>query len=179
MAQPMDPQQVDPPVCFEDFYRREYRMLLKMVMLLGGRLDDAHDAVNQTMAELISRWKKIDHPRAYVRRAVVTNFIKQQQRDRQGPLKAAEGGYLVPEAQDCPELTAWEDKQWIDQLVCSLPPAQREVVEALLDGVPIEEIAAQLGHTPATIRQRLSRARRRLVRLRKQQSRGNDGGEIR
>lgn len=179
MAQPMDPRQGDSLVCFENFYRHEYRLLLEVVMLIGGTLDEAHDTVNQTMETLIPRWAKIRHPHKYVRVAVVSNFIKYKKRDRQGLQKAVEGGYLVQEAHDCPELTVWEDKQWVEQLVSSLPRAQREATEAILEGLTIEEIAEELGRTPEAIRKSLERAKHRLGLLREERGQGHDGGEAR
>lgn len=179
MARPLDPQQDDPLPCFADFYRREYRLLLKVVMLLGGTLDEAHDSVNQAMADLIPGWTQIRHPHVYARRAVANNFIKNKMRDRKGLRKAIEGGHLAPEAYEDFGLTVWEDKEWVDQLVRSLPLAQREVVKAVLDGLAVEEISMRLGCTPATIRRRLTRATRSLVQLRKERGHGNDGGDIR
>lgn len=179
MAQPMDPDEHDLSACFEDFFRREYRSLVTMVMTMGGTLDDAHDATGETMAELWFRWPEIRNARAYARKAAAHYFIKQKQREREGLERAVKGGHLIPEGRECSELIVWEDKQWVDQLVCSLPRAQREVVDAIFQGLTVGEISVVFGSKPATIRRCLERATRRLVELRKKRSHGYGGGEIR
>jgi RNA polymerase sigma factor (sigma-70 family) len=47
-------------------------------------------------------------------------------------------------------------------MLSALPPAQREVFELILAELDAKEIADLLGKTPATIRQNLAHARRRL-----------------
>lgn len=120
MAQPMDPAQDDPSACFVDFYRREYRPLVKLVMAMGGTLDEAEEAVDETMADLWRRWPEIRNPEAYARTAVKRYFIGRKKRERSGLLKAVKGGHLTQEAHECTELTVWEDRQWVDQLVSLL-----------------------------------------------------------
>ena len=48
------------------------------------------------------------------------------------------------------------------QMLRHVPPAQREVFELVLAELDAKEIADLLGKTPATIRQNLAHARRRL-----------------
>lgn len=154
------------PACFDDFFRREYPLLVKVVMAVGGTLEEAHDAVGETMADLWRRWSTVREPRAYARTAVKNCFFKQRKRERAGLEKAVRGGHLTPEADECAELSVWEDRQWVGQLIGSLPTAQREVVEAVLAGMAVEQIAEVFGRTPATIRRRLERATHRLAELR-------------
>lgn len=75
------------------------------------------------MADAMRRWSHIYNVDTYARKAVLNNFIKQKVRDREGLVRAVKGGHVAPEAQECIELTAREDKQWVDQLVCPLPRA--------------------------------------------------------
>ena len=56
----------------------------------------------------------------------------------------------------------WEDWQWVAQMLSTLPSALREVFELVLAELDTKEIAGLLGKTPATIRQNLAHARRRL-----------------
>jgi RNA polymerase sigma factor (sigma-70 family) len=179
VAQPMDPQQDNLSECFQTFYRREYRLLLKTVMAAGGTLEEARDAVGETIVEMWRRRAEISNFGAYASKAVLTNFKKQRMRDRNGLERAVKGGHLTLDIQECVELTVWEDKQWVDQLVCSLPPAQREVVEVVLGGLEIDEISELFGRRPATIRRNLERARRRLAESREKRGHEHEGGEIR
>src|SRR2546429_8267796 len=101
----------------ELFSRRHYRQLMKVVMAAGATPDEAYEAVDQTMEELVRRWHKIEYPSAYARRAVMTNFIKRRKRDREGLTHMIQGGHVCPEADDSREMNVWEDDQWVTQLL--------------------------------------------------------------
>lgn len=177
MAQPVDQRNDEDPLSgFDDFYRTKYRSLVSVVMMMGGTLDEAHDIVGQTMEQMMSRWAEISHPSTYGHKAAVTNFVKYKKRERQWPTKAIEGGHLFDTYDDL-NLVVWEDKEWIDQLICALPPRQRQVVEAILDGLTVDEISALFGRTPTAIRQRITRATRKLAQLREHRAHGY-GGDV-
>ncbi len=57
---------------------------------------------------------------------------------------------------------AWEDEEWLGQVLAALPPAQREVMACIARGVDRDEIPKVLGKSPATIRRLLCDARVRL-----------------
>jgi RNA polymerase sigma factor (sigma-70 family) len=149
---------------FEDFYRAEYRFMMSVAVAVGGSLDDADDAVDHAMEQVWRGWSRIDNPRAYARRAVLTTVVKQRVRDRQRLPRSIEGGHVTPEGADCPELTMWEDRQWVAQLLATLPPAQREVMDCVLAGLTTTEISQLLGSTPAAVRKNLQHAREKLKR---------------
>jgi RNA polymerase sigma factor (sigma-70 family) len=152
------------PIGFEAFYRAAYRELLKTAMYAGATEQEAEDATQKTMEEAYRRWSDIDHPHAYARRAVISNFLKditrghtrtrRRQTEREQPVN--EGG-------EDTRLTMWEDRQWVTQLLKSLPPAQREVMAFIFDGFTPGEVAELLGKTPGAVRQNLCEARRRLT----------------
>lgn len=147
---------------FEDFYRHDYRLLIKVVMAAGATPDEADEAVDQTMEEVLRRWRQLEHPRGFARRAVVTNFVKRKMRDRERLVRTIEGGHVTPQCEDDRGLNVWEDKQWVDQLLERLPPAQRDVMRYVVDGLRPSEIADLLGKTPEAIRKNLQLARERL-----------------
>ena len=96
------------------------------------------------MAEVFQRWDVIENPRAYARRAAISNLIKNKQR---GLLRIRarliEQGH-VPAAQELDsDLSAWEEQEWVTQLLKSLPPAQREVLACMVDEFAGPEIAQQ------------------------------------
>jgi RNA polymerase sigma-70 factor (ECF subfamily) len=163
MAEAMATPQGDSQTGFESFYRCNYRFLVKVVLTAGATLDEAYEAVDQTMEEVLRRWSDLDHPRAYARRAVLSNFIKTRNRERQRLARTLEGGHLCPESSDDHELNVWEDEQWVAQLLAQLPPTQREVMKCLVDGLTSVEIAELLGKTPEAIRQNARLARRKLL----------------
>jgi DNA-directed RNA polymerase specialized sigma24 family protein len=59
-------------------------------------------------------------------------------------------------------MTIWENWQWVNQLLSSLPPAQREVLTYVVKGFKPAEVAILLGKTPASVRKNLQLAVERL-----------------
>jgi RNA polymerase sigma factor (sigma-70 family) len=152
----------DSPGEFEEFYRDEYRMLIKVALAAGATMDEAEDASNQTMLEIWRGWKKIDHPRAYARKAVVSNVYKQRKRDSRRTGLAIKGGHLTAGGDVDTQLVVWEDQQWVEQMLRGLPPAQQAVMRCVVDALSVAEISELLGKTPETIRKNLELARKRL-----------------
>lgn len=149
---------------FEEFYRSSYRPLLRDVIVAGGDPHEAEDALSTAMVEVIQRWDKIANPHAYARRAAISNLIKNKHkrlskiRDRLIEQRA------IPDVQEQDlALTAWEDQEWVTQLLKSLPSAQREVLACMIDEFTRQEIAQLLGKTEAAVRQNLCAARAKLA----------------
>jgi RNA polymerase sigma factor (sigma-70 family) len=149
---------------FEDFYRTNYQALVREVIFAGGDTEEAKDAVSAAMVEVLQRWDTITHPRAYARRAAVSNLIKSKQRGlpRIHERLIQRGEVSVESALD-PGLTVWEQREWVTQLLKSLPPAQREVLTCIVDNFSGPEIAQLLGKTEAAVRQNLRAARKSLA----------------
>lgn len=153
---------------FDDFYRATYVLLIKIALAEGATRPEAEDATNQTMEEVYRNWKTIGNPRAWARKAVRSNLIKQRQRDAERSARTIAAGDAAP-GQDTPAeaaatgMNVWEDRQWVRQRLERLPPAQRAVMASYLDDLTPTEIAARLGKTPATVRKNLQLARERLA----------------
>jgi RNA polymerase sigma factor (sigma-70 family) len=154
-----------PPVpAFEQFYREAYQPLMRDAIFAGGNWHEAEDAVSAAMTEVLQRWDKIVSPRAYARRAVISNLIKNQQRGlRRVRERLIQRGAVPPEHDLDPGLMVWEQREWVMLLLKSLPPAQREVLACMTDMLTPHEIAQRLGKTEAAVRQNLCAARKRLV----------------
>jgi RNA polymerase sigma factor (sigma-70 family) len=161
---PAPPLSAGELAAFEDLYRKNYRLLVKIAMYMGAGKADAEDAADEAMTEVFTRWRQITSPVAYARRAVVSHFLKNKER---GPdrvrARLRERGEGRHEGREDTGLTIWEDTQWVTQLLRSLPPAQREVMALVVDEFPPGEIATLLGRNPPAIRQNLAAARRRLA----------------
>jgi RNA polymerase sigma factor (sigma-70 family) len=139
-------------------------MLLRDVIFAGANPQEAEDALSAAMTEVLQRWDAIENPRAYARRAAISNLIKNKQR---GLLRIRDRlirqGH-VPAAQELDSgLSAWEEQEWVTQLLKSLPPAQREVLACVVDDFTQQEIAQLLGKTEAAVRQNLRAARVTLM----------------
>jgi RNA polymerase sigma-70 factor (ECF subfamily) len=156
-----------PPTGFEDFFRNAYRKLLATAMCMGATREEAEDAVDTGMIEVWRRWDEIKSPLAYARLAVVHAFYKERVKRRQSignpadPDELGCGGHLDESGEDT-GLSLWEDREWVMQLLRSLPPAQREVMACIVDEFSPAEVARLLGRTPAGVRQNLRAARQHL-----------------
>lgn len=149
---------------FEDLFRDAYRPLLRDAIFAGGNPHEAEDAVSAALEEVLRRWDGIENPRAYARRATISNLIKNRQRGQQR-IRARmiqRGDYQLERDLD-PGLTVWEEQEWVMQLLESLPSAQREVLACMVDMFPRKEIAQLLGKTDAAVRQNLCAARKSLM----------------
>ena len=149
---------------FEEFFRGAYQPLVRDVIFAGWSLEEAEDAVSAAMAEVLQRWDSIQNPRAYARRAAISNAIKDKER---GPKRVQERliqqGDIPPGHEPDPGLMVWEQQEWVRLLLKSLAPAQREVLACMVDMFTQQEIAQLLGKTEAAVRQNLHAARKRLT----------------
>jgi RNA polymerase sigma factor (sigma-70 family) len=150
------------PLTFDEFYLAEYASLVGLAMNAGATWPQAEEAVGQAMEELYRRWDEIANPLAYACRAVRSNFVKAKVRDERRRQRVMTGGAATRDLVIEPGYSLWEDQELVQQLLSSLPPAQRTVLALTFDGYAPSEIAAVLGETPAAVRQNLRRARDRL-----------------
>jgi RNA polymerase sigma factor (sigma-70 family) len=154
-----------PQAGFTAFFRDRYRPLMTVAMYAGATKPEADEAVSLAMAEVLRRWDELKDRPAYARKAVISNFIKIRTRglDRTR-VKQLQFRAGTPQYRDDQSLSYWEDKQWVTQLLNSLPPKQREVMACMVDGFEPYEIAVLLGRSPDAVRQSPEEARRRLKR---------------
>jgi RNA polymerase sigma factor (sigma-70 family) len=140
---------------YDDFFDRTYPLLLKVALASGANIEEAEDAVDETMAYLYRRWGEIAEPRAYARKAVINAVAKAKKRDGERFDRTVAGGHVTPEADDGRALIIWEGQQWVLQHLSALPPAQQEMMAGVFDEMSTAEIAATLGKTEATVRKNL------------------------
>jgi DNA-binding NarL/FixJ family response regulator len=141
-------QRADPaPEGFVEFFQEHYRTLVRAAMYAGATGMEADEATQTTMGELLSRWANLDD--------------RGQDRLRVRQMRRTPAG---PPARDTPALTLWEDREWVLQLLASLPPEQGKVMAFVVDGFKPAEIADLLGRSSDAVRQSLREARIRLRR---------------
>ena len=150
-----------PPVTraqFETVYIVEYPKLVRLLVVMGATMEEAQDAAQEAMKDFWRRFiagEAFRSPVAYVRRAAIRFFIRRRQRDRERRSREIEGGHLTLPVYLDDELTACEDEQWVEQVLRSLTPAQRDVFKLVMDGMSRQAIGEQLGKSDVTIRQHL------------------------
>ena len=168
-AQAIDSPAADPrppaPEGFAEFFRVEFRGLVRTAMTAGATQAEAEDAAAKTLMEILRMWPLPGNPHAYARRAVVNNFIKDRTR---GNVRIARR--LIERRPDLHQedfedggLTALEDDEWVADVLSILPSAQREVMECIAKGLDRDDIANTLGKSKAAVRRHLCDARVRLA----------------
>jgi RNA polymerase sigma factor (sigma-70 family) len=139
----------DERIGFEDAYAVHRVPLLRLALLLTGSRDHAEDVVQSVFTTAYPRWKGIDEPRAYLRRAVVnaSNEVhRRRAKDRRLP------PYPEP-VTSIPEL----DETWA--VLLRLPVQQRTVVVLhFYEDQSLADIGRLLGRPAATVRSDLRRA---------------------
>ncbi len=147
-------------------YKAEYQKLVKILVLLDARIDEAEDAVQKAMtyfAQCSMAGKAVDNPPAYVRKAAMRYFLKDRERNRQRMPRELQGGHLFIEKYLDEQLTAWEDETYVQHLLGTLTPAQREVFKLVVEGMSTPDIAEHLRKTHANVRQLRKQSRDRLL----------------
>jgi RNA polymerase sigma factor (sigma-70 family) len=147
---------------WEKFFEDTYEVLISAGVWWGGNRQDAEDAADYAMEELRVRWHEIRNRAGYARRMVINYVTRAQQGDRDKIKKIVAKTAYAGDQCDDHRLTAYEDEQWILQLLDCLPPVQRAVMARVYDGLSYEEIAQQLGKNVPTVRKHLQLARDRL-----------------
>ncbi|GID29119.1 RNA polymerase sigma factor [Paractinoplanes brasiliensis] len=179
-AAPLATSRPHPPAGFAAFYRDEFKTLVRTAMYSGATREEAIEAAQMSMAEVLRRWADIGDHRAYGRKAVINNFIKAKTNtlDRVRAQQVRYGAATAPSQQDA-SLNLWEDTQWVMQLLRSLPPEQGKVMAFVVDGFAPHEIAAMLGRSPDAVRQSLYEARIRLRKtIKKDQAADHDANPL-
>jgi RNA polymerase sigma factor (sigma-70 family) len=147
----------------EAFYAAEYLKLVKILVVMGATMQEAEDAAQRALEYIFKRSRAaqdpIDNLDAYICRTAIRFFIKERQRNRERLPREIKGGHLTLPAHLDDELTAWEDKQWVEHVLQTLTPARRDVFRLVMEGASTREIAEILGKKVATIRQHEKGAR--------------------
>lgn len=140
-----------------DFYEAAYPRLVGLLTLASGSRADAEELVQEAFARLIPRWdtvREYDNPEAWVRTVA---FRLASSRWRRAGIAARALVRLGPPPVVAEPGTARLDAE---RLLAGLPPKHREVLvlhHAL--GLPVEQVARELGVPVGTVKSRLSRAR--------------------
>jgi RNA polymerase sigma-70 factor (sigma-E family) len=151
------------PEGFDAFVQRRGGALLRFAYVLSGDAHLAEDLVQEVLARMHRRWDRITamhHTEAYVRTAIVRQFLSWRRRRSAGEAILAEvpepAGFAEPQ-----QRVLARDQMW--RLMAGLPRAQRAVlVLRFYCDLPDDEIAALLGCGASTVRSQASRALARM-----------------
>jgi RNA polymerase sigma-70 factor (ECF subfamily) len=140
-----------------EFYEGAYPRLVGLLTLASGSRAEAEEVVQEAFLRLIPRWTRVsryEDPEAWVRTVA---FRLSRSRWRNARNAARLLARLGPPA-DVAEPGA--DRVDAERVLATLPRKHREVLvlhHAL--GLPVEQVAAELGVPVGTVKSRLARAR--------------------
>jgi len=144
---------------FDRFFRENYDMTVKGLVLDGTNAEDAHDAAQEAYVRAYARWWRVGHfrePVAWVRRVAV-NVVRDQYRHRMVQEKA------LPKLMTDTVVAAPAIFDDLDSALDLLPTQQRKAVDLYYcAGFSTEDAANRMGISPGAFRFHLSRARRTL-----------------
>lgn len=149
---------------FEDFYRREYRSVLGLAVVLNEDRWTAEDLTQEAFVAAEHDWKRVgslDRPQAWVRRIVANKSVSRWRRksaEARAMLLLGNSTSLPPE----PHLSAETADLW--RQVRALPKRQAQVLAlTYIDGLPTQEVGEVLGCSAATVKTHLQRGRATLA----------------
>lgn len=146
---------------FEEFFRANYRRLLMIVIFMAnGQMQEAEDALQGALIAADRRWASINYPQAWICRVAYRNLLRAKRSEQRETPVSFEEGSGEPSPVTGQEI--WEQQEWVTDILKLLTPTEREVMDLILDGSPPAEIGRLLGKTSDAVRQNLRAARRRL-----------------
>ena len=152
----------EPPEDFGEFYLAAYRRLLRQLFAVTGDLAEAEDVLQEAFARAILRWARIrayENPESWVRRVALNlagTGARRLRRRAAALLKLGPPPVVPPLSPDALDL---------HNALRALPLAQRQaIVLHHLVGLPVDQVAAELGVPSGTVKARLSRGRTALAR---------------
>lgn len=138
---------------FEAYVSGRGRALLRFAYVLCRDADLAQDLVQDALVKTHQRWDKVDAPDAYVRRAIVNDFLSFKRRKASRDIVTD----TVPEVALAGAGPEERDAMW--RLLAELPRQQRAVlVLRFYEGLADDDIARTLGCSAATVRSHASKA---------------------
>jgi len=140
---------------FADFYREHFGEVARLAYLLTSSREAAQDLAQDAFVGLHRRWRSVDEPRPYVRRAV-TNACRSYHRRRFLERRNGQG--------PAPDGTLGEPDELFDALARLKYRQRAAIVLRYYHDLPDDEIGAALGCRPATVRSLIFRG---LAELRK------------
>ena len=137
----------DPDHDFATLYREHFPALMRVAYLLTGSNETAEDAVQDTFIRCRTKLADLDHPRSYLRAALVNECRSMHRRSHREPAFVRE-----PEPHLATDLVELHDA------LARLPWRQRAaIVLRYFADVPDPEIARMLRCRPVTVRSHIRR----------------------
>ncbi|MER5878478.1 sigma-70 family RNA polymerase sigma factor [Streptomyces sp. NPDC001910] len=150
---------------YDDFYRSEFPPLTRHVILLGGTHEEAKDAAQSALIDLLQNWYTVQAPRPWCRKAAAHHFLRSDIKENRADL-SARTDFIARRGSDDSYVLRSPLEEWefvVNFVENHLVGNQRRVMAWNIDGFEPQEIARQLGMSPATVRSNLRHARKKLA----------------
>jgi len=148
----------------EDYARCHRAALIGYLIKTGVHLEDAQDAVNETLTRMCENWSTIDSPKAWARttayRIAVDAMRARRSEEDKNRRAGTQPGQVGPGSDDLWMLK--EEQRSVIARIRTLPYRQRLVIALHLDGFTNTEIARSIGIDPQTVGSHLRHAKARL-----------------
>jgi len=153
---------MDEPEGFRGFVVARSRVLLRAAWLLTGDGGLAQDLVQVALAKTWPRWKSLDAPELYVRRAMVTTYLTWRRRRWLGEVASP----VLPEVAGRDEYLQADLRQVVQVALSALPRRQRAVlVLRYFEDLREVDVAKIMGCSVGTVKSQTAKA---IVTLRRQ-----------
>ncbi|WP_159029202.1 RNA polymerase sigma factor [Streptomyces viridochromogenes] len=149
---------------YDDFFRAEFTPITRHVLSLGASIEEAKDAAQATLLDLLKNWHSVRAPRAWCRKAAANHYLRSEMRANRG-LELSRQEFIARRGEDAHNLAS-SLEEWefvIDFVQKHLTGAQRIIMAWHLDGYTPREIAQVLNKDMATVRSNLRHARIKLA----------------
>lgn len=155
---------------YEWFFRAEFPSVLRAVFLILRDRGRAEEITQEAFMQLYTHWRKVsryERPEAWVRRIAIRMAIRHQKRESMRRVVERAGDPTTVDVAAHPDLVS---------AMKTLSPTQRAVIVLYyFEDRPTEEIAEILEMSRSTVRVHLSRGRRHLAELLREEV-GDDVG---
>ncbi|GAA0224937.1 SigE family RNA polymerase sigma factor [Cryptosporangium japonicum] len=146
---------------FDSYVTADGAALLRFTYALTGDHHLAEDLVQEALVRAHRRWNRIDRPDAYVRKAVLRQYLSWRRRRSSGEVPAREFARDEPSSADHADVLA--DQDALAALLATLPRQQRAVLFLrFYEDLDDAAIADLLGCAVVTVRGYASRGLARL-----------------
>ncbi len=145
---------------FEEFALARSGALYRQAWALSGDRHGAEDLVQETLAKVFVKWRRIDTPYAYAQRTLMRTYLSGRRRRSSTEQSWAE----VPEDVDTCDPSALSDlRMSLQDALAELSPLDRAVlVLRHLEDLSVAQTADQLGLSPGAVKNRNLRALNRV-----------------
>ncbi len=166
---------MDDTADFDAFYDATNRRVLHQIYAMTGNLADAQECTQEAFARAWQRWNQVrqaQSPEAWVRTVAWRIAASRWRKARNGIAAMAKHGPPDHGAPPSPDHVA------LVAALRKIPEAQRRaIVLHHLVGMPVEDVAREVGAPSGTVKARLSRGRAALAELLREEPTIATGGE--